>query len=140
MPQDSSFESNFLPYAIFINFRVSSTSKEIFGFINTLSLATTKYKNLISLDGVSVGPDSSNFIFKIKVPVDSSLKEAENSLRCANTIFSKLFSFYPSYTEEPSEIQKNQAGQFIAKFSDSSRITTDVPIKAMSDSHLLVSA
>lgn len=139
MQQDSAFDANFLPYAIFINFRVSSTSKEIFGFINTLSLATTKYKNLISLDGVSVGPDSSNFVFKIKVPVDSNLKEAENSLRCANTIFSKLFSFYPSYTEEPSEIQKNQARQFIAKFTDASRIPEKAPLKAMSDSHLLVS-
>lgn len=138
MQQDSALESTFLPYAIFINFRVSSTSKEIFGFINTLSLATTKYKNLISLDGVSVGPDSSNFIFKVKVPVDSTLKEAENSLRCANTIFSKLFSFYPSYTEEPSEIQKKQATQFIARFSDSSRIREDHTTKAVADSHLLV--
>lgn len=137
MQYDSAFESTFLPYAIFINFRVPSTQKEIFGFINTLSLATTKYKNLISLDGVSVGSDSSNFVFKVKVPVDNSLKEAENSLRCANLIFSKLFSFYPSYTEEPSEIHKNQARQFIAKFTQSQEAVQDSPASRISDSHLL---
>lgn len=139
MQYDSAFEPTFLPYAIFINFRVPSTQKEIFGFINTLSLATTKYKNLISLDGVSVGSDSSNFVFKIKVPVDNSLKEAENSLRCANLIFSKLFSFYPSYAEEPSEIHKNQARQFISKFTQAPAAPQDSPASRISDSHLLAS-
>lgn len=138
MMPENALEKNFLPYAVFINFRVSSTSKDIISFINTLSLATSKYKNLISLDGVSVGPDNSNFVFKIKVPVDNTLKEAENSLRCAHSIFNKLFSFYPSYAEEPSLLHKDQAKQFIENFMNVANASAESPAKTVATSHLLV--
>lgn len=139
MDKESSIVSTFLPYAVFINFRVSSKTEDILGFINTLSLATTKYKSLISLDGISVSPESSNFIFKIDVPITPSLNEAETSLRCANTIFSKMFSFYPSYSEEPSETNRDQARQFIDSIVERSKIKPHQSTKVVLDSHLLAS-
>lgn len=139
MEQESTIVSTFLPYAVFINFRVSSHSEDILGFINTLSLATIKYKNLISLDGISIGPENSNFIFKIDVPITNSLDEAEKSLRCANAIFSKMFSFYPSYSEEPSETHRDQARQFTDSIIERSRVTPHQSTSVVLDSHLLAS-
>ena len=108
-------------HCVFIRFQVSEDRIESFG---RMFSSATKLNFLESLRGMA--KDGGNAYLTVAIAPESNTEPARRQFAGQlNAMFVKLFDFYPSISEKPSELQMSMALSYLQKATETPVIATN---------------
>lgn len=95
---------------IYIRFQISESKVNSFG---RMYKSATKAEFLSSLKGISSDLGVITATCAVEISTDANISGMKNFAHSINMIFTKLFDFYPTFSEKPSIMQIAEAESFI---------------------------
>lgn len=109
---------------VYIRFQTNEHKMEVF---QKMFLQATKYSLPEVIKGVSKEAGNISIITSFIAPIGNNEQAKRAFVASLNNVFIKLFDFYPSISEKPSDLQALSVGNFINDYA--ADVAENSPVK-----------